>query len=231
MCLVNYELASDIYNNDTRNDEIKSVEQVKREVNEIISKSTLTGETLTEQGAFMEWLLINDIKEQYLEKYKELKKVKKMEKAKQEVVQKANNILEKAIIKADKMDEMIIEEQLVGAKPLVYEIPSSKGSTYTLSVEGLNEAALRQGNIEVLGVEYKEVAGRLIAEARVKDLKRNVIQIGVAEAYQSDKFKFTTLGSKAVRNALRKVVSQVIQQKVIKEAIEAKSYIAIRVAR
>ena len=86
------------------------------------------------------------------------------------------------------------------------------------------------GNIEVLGVEYKEVAGRLIAEARVKDLKRNVIQIGVAEAYQSDKFKFTTLGSKAVRNALRKVVSQVIQQKVIKEAIEAKSYIAIRVA-
>jgi hypothetical protein len=72
MCLVNYELATQLYNDDTRHDEIKSVEQVKREVNEIISKSTLTGETLTEQGAFMEWLLINDIKEQYLEKYKEL---------------------------------------------------------------------------------------------------------------------------------------------------------------
>jgi hypothetical protein len=78
--LVNYEIATELYNNDTQNDDVKSIDQVKKEVKEIISKSTLTGEKLTEQGAFMEWLLVNDIKDKYLEKFRAIREVKKWRK-------------------------------------------------------------------------------------------------------------------------------------------------------
>lgn len=201
------------------------VEEIKRQVQEIMREHN---NWIDESAAFVKWLENLNLKDEF----KKLKEEERMENAKKEVIERVNSkagtlTIDEAVILADKYDELLIEEQVLGAKPLVYEIKTSKGVQYVLSWEGLTEAMLRQGNIKVIDVEFEEVAGKLIAKARVVDLKRNVEMLGVAEAYSNEKFKLTTLASKAIRNALRKVVSNVYQQQIIKEAKSVKSIIAL----
>jgi|GEM_PF-6322326 len=201
------------------------VEEIKRQVQEIMREHN---NWIDESAAFVKWLESLNLKDEF----KKLKEEERMENAKKEVIERVNSkagtlTIDEAVILADKYDELLIEEQVLGAKPLVYEIKTSKGVQYVLSWEGLTEAMLRQGNIKVIDVEFEEVAGKLIAKARVVDLKRNVEMLGVAEAYSNEKFKLTTLASKAIRNALRKVVSNVYQQQIIKEAKSVKSIIAL----
>lgn len=134
-------------------------------------------------------------------------------------------------MKADDLDEdMILKEQLTGVEPMVYEIPTSKGKKYTLSWRGITEACRRQGNIHVESVRQIDLGkGIFVGEAVVLDLKNNVKMIGTAERATRPDFRYTTLTSKAIRNALKKVLSPKIEQDIIKEAQDAKSVIVIDV--
>jgi len=207
--MIDYNLASELTK---KTEKTQFPEEIKKEVSELMSKSKLTDDPLTEQGAFVEWLKGKGIDKEYIQTYKQLQQIKKSA---------------TTFEQADLYDELLIEEQVIGAKPLVYEIPSKTGSTYVLSWEGLTEAMLRQGNIRVGDIEFKELGGKVIAIATVDDLKRNITMKGVAEVYQSEKSKYTTLSSKAIRNALRKIVSNKYQQQIIKEAITAKAVIVL----
>jgi len=88
-------------------------------------------------------------------------------------------------------------------------------------MRGWTQAMLYQGNIEIVDVRFEEVGGKPVAKAVVRDLARNITQIGIAERYTNKQFMWTTLASKAIRNALKKVISPAYEQRVIKEAKEA----------
>ena len=245
MCLVNYELATDIYNNDTRNDEVKSVEQVKKDINEIISKSKLTPEPLTEQGAFMEWLLVNDIKEQYLKKYKENKKEKKKERIIMEQNNAAKNaikIVEKTertvepiepIIALDNLDEEMIlaMEQAQEDLPLIYTYKEKVKDKMVLSWAGIVKAMRLQGNIKIDPPTFQEVNGKTIAMCMAHDLERNISMPGIAERASAGRmgaeFKYTVLASKAIRNAIKKIIDPYTLQKVMAEGKKRKSFVKV----
>ena len=105
MCLVNYELAEEIHNKSAKVK--KHSDKIKEEVKEIEGKSKLTGENLTEQGAFMKWLDEMGIKEKYLAEYKKLKKSEKMTK------------------------EIMVMEELLEYTPDIIEIFGETGSNKT----------------------------------------------------------------------------------------------------
>jgi hypothetical protein len=126
------------------------------------------------------------------------------------------------IIKADDLDEQLaIKEFVEGTEPLVYRIKTSRGERLILSIRGWTQAMLYQGNIEIVDVKFEEVGGKSIAKAIVRDTARNIVQIGIAERYTNNEFKWTTLASKAIRNALKKVISPKYEQLVIQEALNA----------
>jgi len=144
---------------------------------------------------------------------------------------------EQIAIQADDIDEMLITEQYKGAAPLVFYIKvfnkekRKEELKKELSWEGITECARRQGNIEVMEVHYEKVdeRGKKIAKARVKDLSKNLVMVGTAErARAGGSFYYTVLASKAIRNALKKIISPAIKQQVIKEADAAKSGIVIK---
>lgn len=145
---------------------------------------------------------------------------KAVEKFNQEIAQTELEIIKKA----DDTDELIITEQVVGATPLVYQIADK----YTLSIRGWIEAARRQGNIKVIEADVREVDKKKVGWCRIRDEKANVEQIGVAERFMNEDFRITTLVSKAIRNALAKVVSPIIEQEVVKEAQTAKSIFVLK---
>lgn len=158
--------------------------------------------------------------------------------AKQKAIQKIANMHSKPatpdaqteqllVLKADDMDEEIaIKEYIEGSEPLVYRI----GNKLVLSIRGWTQAMLYQGNIEIVDVRFDEVGGKSIAKAIVRDTQRNITQIGIAERFTNTEFKWTTLASKAIRNALKKIISPAVEQRVIKEALEANQVIDLRIA-
>jgi len=164
---------------------------------------------------------------------------KSQEEAKKKVLQKMTAMQkqqqgqdpeQQLILKADDMDEEIaIKEYLEGSEPLVYRIKTSKGQKLVLSIRGWTQAMLYQGNIEIVDVKFEEVNGKSIAKAIVRDTRRNIQQIGIAERYTREEFKWTTLASKAIRNALKKIISPTIEQRVIIEALEAKQVIDLSI--
>jgi len=159
-----------------------------------------------------------DVKNQEEAKKKVLQKMTAMQKQQQGL-----DTEQQLILKADDMDEEIaIKEYLEGSEPLVYRIKTSKGQKLVLSIRGWTQAMLYQGNIEIVDVKFEEVSGKSIAKAIVRDTRRNIQQIGIAERYTREEFKWTTLASKAIRNALKKIISPTIEQRVIREALEAK---------
>ncbi|ADB58563.1 hypothetical protein [Archaeoglobus profundus] len=127
------------------------------------------------------------------------------------------------IRKLDDLDEQIaIKDYVAGSAPLVYEIKTKNGVRYELSIRGWIQAMLYQGNIEIVDVKFEQTGDKTVAKAIVRDTARNIQTMGFAERVSNKEFFFTTLASKAIRNALKKVISPAFEQKVIKEAIEAK---------
>ena len=130
--------------------------------------------------------------------------------------------------KLDDLDEQIaIKEYVSGSAPLVYEIKTKDKRTgeelirYELSIRGWVQAMLYQGNIEIVDVKFEEVGGKVIAKAIVRDTARNIQTMGFAERASNKDYFYTTLASKAIRNALKKIISPSFEQKVIKEAMDA----------
>jgi len=185
---------------------------------------------------FGEKKLKKEIEEKAKEAEKKLAENLKEKRRQEEQKKKAINAFEQAkarseelklIIKADELDEeLAIKEYVEGTEPLVYRIQwkdkkGEKRERLVLSIRGWTQAMLYQGNIEIADVRFEEVGGKSIAKAIVRDTARNVTQIGIAERYTNDEFKWTTLASKAIRNALKKVISPAFEQRVIQEALEA----------
>jgi len=133
------------------------------------------------------------------------------------------------IKKIDDLDEQIaIKEYVAGSVPLVYEIPSRNGKKFELSIRGWVQAMLYQGNIEIEDVKFEEVGGKIVAKTFVVDKAHNVKVVGIAERASNQDFFYTTLASKAIRNALKKVISPAFEQRVIKEAIESQLVLTLR---
>jgi hypothetical protein len=134
------------------------------------------------------------------------------------------------VLKADDYDEYLITEQVIGAEPLVYVIPAKTGTRYILSIKGVTLAAAIQGNIRVDWVKVETIpwlGERPIGIARALDLKRNIARFGYAERFHNRDFMITTLTSKAQRNAVRAVLLPHIEQKVIEQALTAKSVLIL----
>jgi len=133
------------------------------------------------------------------------------------------------IKKIDDLDEQIaIKEYVAGSVPLVYEIPSRNGKKFELSIRGWVQAMLYQGNVEIEDVKFEEIGGKVVAKAFVVDKAHNVKVVGIAERVSNQDFFYTTLASKAIRNALKKIISPAFEQRVIKEAIESKLVLTLR---
>ena len=131
--------------------------------------------------------------------------------------------------KLDDLDEQIaIKEYVAGSVPLVYEIPSRNGKKFELSIRGWVQAMLYQGNIEIEDVKFEEVGGKIVAKAFVIDKAHNIKVVGIAERASNQDFFYTTLASKAIRNALKKIISPAFEQRVIKEAIESKLVLTLK---
>jgi len=129
------------------------------------------------------------------------------------------------ILLADAIDEKLILNEWDGdAEPLIYhyKIWDKKAKQYktkiTLSMSGWTLAMHKQGSIEVLDVVFEELKKGTIAKAKVRDLMAKNTVIGVAERYNSEEFKYTVLASKAIRNALKKLINPIIVQNVIRYA-------------
>jgi len=139
-------------------------------------------------------------------------------------VKNAQSQVELQIIKKiDDLDEQIaIKEYVAGSVPLVYEIPSRNGKKFELSIRGWVQAMLYQGNFEIEGVKFEEVGGKIVAKAFVVDKVHNVKVVGIAERASNQDFFYTTLASKAIRNALKKIISPAFEQRVIKETMDSK---------
>jgi hypothetical protein len=158
------------------------------------------------------------VKERDEKKTDESKRKSQVEKA----IKKYQRQEQQLILKADDLDEQLaIKEFVEGTEPLVYRIKTSRGERLILSIRGWTQAMLYQGNIEIVDVKFEEVGGKSIAKAIVRDTARNIVQIGIAERYTNNEFKWTTLASKAIRNALKKVISPKYEQLVIQEALNA----------
>jgi len=144
MCLVNlvdYELAEKIYNKTASVK--KFANDIKKEVKEIESKSKLTPDTLTEQGAFMKWLENNGIKEEYITEYK---------KRKQET--KINNSMD------------FVEELLEGI-PDIVEIYGETGSNKSSLVIELAKNKARRG-LKVLYIDTE----RNLTKSQIEEMKK-----------------------------------------------------------
>lgn len=157
------------------------------------------------------------------------------------------------LILADKMDEaMMIKEYLVGTEPYVYEVPSyicscGRVSTkpfcntcrkqistenyhprYRLSWAGWTEAMRRYGNIHADTFGIRIEGNKELGYVYIKDTSRNNVVLGVSDRQSYNlEFKNITLISKAYRNAIAKTVPKPIVDKVIEEALKAKSVVIL----
>jgi len=156
--------------------------------------------------------------------------VKSEEEAKgQATVQVIQDRLEDKIAEiADDFDSKQIVLDLTGSYeelPMIYEFVDKQGNKRTVvSWAGYTKAALIQGNIKVEFCGFSKTPdGKLVAEAKAIDLKRNVEVYGVASRLPQTKFPYEVLASKAARNALKRVIDPDIIAKVITHAKQSKS--------
>jgi hypothetical protein len=144
-------------------------------------------------------------------------------------VQKLIEVDEEKIAElADEFDVRQIVISLAGEYedlPMIYEFRDSRGQTRTVvSWNGYIKAARLQGNIRVEFLGFERVGDRIIAKAKAVDLKRNIEIPAVASRLpRSTEFVHEILASKAIRNALKKVIDPDILAKVIEHAKRMKS--------
>jgi hypothetical protein len=115
---------------------------------------------------------------------------------------------------ADEFDVHQIVISLAGEYkdlPMIYEFKDSRGQTRTVvSWNGYIKAARLQGNIKVEFLGFEKVGDKLIAKARAIDLKRNIEIPAVASRLpRNTEFAHEILASKAIRNALKKVIDPI----------------------
>jgi len=130
---------------------------------------------------------------------------------------------------ADKEDEKIAEElglitpdaASLENYPLIYTFTDKNGKEHKfLSLAGWIKAARIQGNIEVRIDKIIEHGGKTAVVAVAKDLRRNVEMPGLSTRATREEFELEILASKAIRNALKKVVDPEIVQRVLTLADE-----------
>jgi hypothetical protein len=144
-------------------------------------------------------------------------------------VQKMIEVKEDEIVKmAEELDVKQIVVSLegdYGDLPLLYTFKDSKGNMRTVvSWYGYIKAARLQGNIKVEIVDITETDDKVIAKARAVDLKRNIEAMGVAVATKDrQRFAYEIAASKAMRNALRRVIDPDILAAVVKHARKMQS--------
>jgi len=129
---------------------------------------------------------------------------------------------------ADEFDVRQIVISLAGEYedlPMIYEFKDSKGQSRTVvSWNGYIKAARLQGNIKVEFLGFDRVGDRVIAKAKAIDLKQNIEIPAVASRLpKSTEFTYEILASKAIRNALKKVIDPDILAKVIEHAKKMQS--------
>jgi len=129
---------------------------------------------------------------------------------------------------ADEFDVRQIVISLAGEYedlPMIYEFKDSKGQSRTVvSWNGYIKAARLQGNIKVEFLGFDKVGDRVIAKAKAIDLKQNIEIPAVASRLpKSTEFTYEILASKAIRNALKKVIDPDILAKVIEHAKKMQS--------
>jgi len=129
---------------------------------------------------------------------------------------------------ADEFDVRQIVISLAGEYedlPMIYEFKDSKGQSRTVvSWNGYIKAARLQGNIRVEFLGFDKVGDRVIAKAKAIDLKQNIEIPAVASRLpKSTEFTYEILASKAIRNALKKVIDPDILAKVIEHAKKMQS--------
>jgi len=129
---------------------------------------------------------------------------------------------------ADEFDVRQIVISLAGEYedlPMIYEFKDSKGQSRTVvSWNGYIKAARLQGNIKVELLGFDRVGDRVIAKAKAIDLKQNIEIPAVASRLpKSTEFTYEILASKAIRNALKKVIDPDILAKVIEHAKKMQS--------
>ena len=149
------------------------------------------------------------------------------------VLSKVNQVLEvKAAEIADRLDEeqMRILDLTDWSEdvPLVYEIKfrtkHGEVTRHIISWNGLIMACNMQGGIQVEKVEFtKTPDGKDCAIAVAVNTKTGVRMVGISTKYNNEEFKWETLASKAIRNAVKKVVDPQYIQQVIKYAQERKA--------
>jgi len=149
------------------------------------------------------------------------------------VVGKVNQILEiKAAEIADRLDEeqMKILDLTDWSEdvPLVYEIKfrtkHGEVTRHIISWNGLIMACNMQGGIQVEDVKFaKTPDGKDCAIAVAVNMRTGVRMVGISTKYNNEEFKWETLASKAIRNAVKKVVDPQYIQQVIEYAKERKA--------
>ena len=133
------------------------------------------------------------------------------------------------LLVADEEDEKIAEELglitpdsvALENYPLAYTFRDRGGREHRfLSLAGWIKVARIQGNIEVRIDKIIEYGGKTAVVAVARDLKRNVEMPGLSSKSTREEFELEILASKAIRNALKKVVDPEIVQSVLTMADE-----------
>lgn len=157
------------------------------------------------------------------------------EKAKKtaERVQKIIDKDEQAVILMDKMDEEMMLKLDIGwmaeeEYPLLYEfereVKLKDGSkkielVRQLTWAGWIMAARLQGNIKVEPAKFERLKdGTVIASAFATDLEKNVTMPGQSTKIYGKRYVYEVLSSKAIRNALKRVIDPTIVEQVVEYA-------------
>lgn len=236
-----YELASKAHKN-VYGKELKP-EKIKQEVLEMVEESKGTLVELTESSAFVKWLDELKLKDEYKKLKKEANQKKKEEmiimeqnnaaKTAMKIVEKTERKVEPITITLDNLDEEMIlaMEQAQEDLPLIYTYKEKGKDKMVLSWAGIVKAMRLQGNIKIDPPTFQEVNGKTIAMCMAHDLERNISMPGIAERASAGRmgaeFKYTVLASKAIRNAIKKIIDPDTLQKVMAEGKKRKSFVKV----
>jgi len=169
-------------------------------------------------------------KDEEIQTKEEKKEVEDLEK-KDEKKEKAEKVAEstQVLLMADQEDEKIAEELGVISPdsialenyPLIYTFTDKNGKEHRfLSLAGWLKCAQLQGNIQVRIDKIIEHNGKTAVIAVAKDLRRNIEMPGLSTRATRKEFELEILASKAIRNALKKVVDPSVVQKILTVASE-----------
>ena len=155
-----------------------------------------------------------------------------------EVSSEVSETEEKLVMIMDKLDEEMMKKidltwLASDEYPLIYEFERTrklkdgsvkKETVRQLTWAGWILAARKQGDIRVEPAEFVKLEdGTLMAIALATDLKTNLTMPGQSTKVYGKNYTYEVLASKAVRNALKKVIDPLIVEQVIEYAKRRKA--------